>query len=90
MKKTILVSALGFLAITANAQKIKETDVPAPVKAIFVKQYPAAKAEAVKKMVNWVMTTGQGLNKGLEFTSIPQATAQKVIQTVNQTVVAKG
>ncbi len=54
------------------------------------KEYPAAKAEAIKKMVNWVMTTGQGLNKGLEYTSIPQATAQKVIQTVNQTVVAKG
>jgi phosphate transport system substrate-binding protein len=54
------------------------------------KEYPAAKADAIKKMVNWVMTTGQGLNKGLEYTSIPQATAQKVIQTVNQTVVAKG
>ena len=49
MKKTILVSALGFLAITANAQKIKETDVPAPVKAIFVKQYPAAKAKSWEK-----------------------------------------
>jgi phosphate transport system substrate-binding protein len=54
------------------------------------KEYPAAKADAIKKMVNWVMTTGQGLNTGLEYTSIPQATAQKVIQTVNQTVVAKG
>ncbi len=57
---------------------------------LIYKQYPAAKAAAVKKMVNWVMTTGQTLNKGLEFTSIPQATAQKVIQTVNQSVVAKG
>jgi phosphate transport system substrate-binding protein len=37
-----------------------------------------------------VMTTGQGLNKQLEFTTIPSATAQKVIQTVNQSVVAKG
>lgn len=57
---------------------------------LIYKQYPAAKADAIKKMVNWVLTTGQGLNKGLEFTSIPQATAQKVIQTVNQSVVAKG
>jgi len=57
---------------------------------LIYKQYPAAKAAAIKKMVNWVMTTGQGLNKQLEFTRIPQATAQKVIQTVNQSVVARG
>jgi phosphate transport system substrate-binding protein len=40
-------------------------------------------------MVNWVMTTGQGINKQLEYTAIPSATAQKVVQTVNQTVVAR-
>ncbi|MEG5064556.1 phosphate ABC transporter substrate-binding protein PstS [Microcoleus sp. B3-A4] len=57
---------------------------------LIYKQYPAAKAEAIKKMVNWVMTTGQGINKQLEFTSIPSATAQKVVQTVNQTVIARG
>ncbi len=57
---------------------------------LVYKEYPAAKADAIKKMVNWVMTTGQGINKQLEYTSIPSATAQKVIQTVNQGVVAKG
>ncbi|MEG4865050.1 MULTISPECIES: phosphate ABC transporter substrate-binding protein PstS [unclassified Microcoleus] len=57
---------------------------------LIYKQYPAAKAEAIKKMVNWVMTTGQGINKQLEYTQIPTATAQKVIQTVNQSVVARG
>ncbi len=57
---------------------------------LIYKQYPAAKADAIKKMVNWVMTTGQGLNKPLEYTTIPTATAQKIIQTVNQSVVAKG
>lgn len=57
---------------------------------LIYKQYPAAKADAIKKMVNWVMTTGQGINKQLEYTSIPQATAQKVVQTVNQSVVARG
>ncbi|MEG4074390.1 phosphate ABC transporter substrate-binding protein PstS [Microcoleus sp. Pol14C2] len=56
---------------------------------LIYKQYPAAKAEAIKKMVNWVMTTGQGINKQLEYTTIPSATAQKVVQTVNQTVVAR-
>ncbi|MEG4203694.1 phosphate ABC transporter substrate-binding protein PstS [Microcoleus sp. Pol7_A1] len=57
---------------------------------LIYKQYPAAKADAIKKMVNWVMTTGQGINKQLEYTTIPSATAQKVVQTVNQTVVARG
>ncbi|MEG4199016.1 phosphate ABC transporter substrate-binding protein PstS [Microcoleus sp. Pol12A5] len=57
---------------------------------LIYKQYPAAKAEAIKKMVNWVMTTGQGINKQLEYTTIPSATAQKVVQTVNQSVVARG
>ena len=56
---------------------------------LIYKQYPAAKADAIKKMVNWVMTTGQGINKQLEYTRIPSATAQKVVQTVNQTVVAR-
>lgn len=56
---------------------------------LVYKQYPTAKAEAIKKMVNWVMTTGQGINKQLEYTRIPQSVAQKVVQTVNQTVVAK-
>ena len=56
---------------------------------LIYKQYPPAKAEAIKKMVNWVMTTGQGINKQLEYTTIPSATAQKVVQTVNQTVVAR-
>ena len=56
---------------------------------LIYKQYPAAKADAIKKMVNWVMTTGQGINKQLEYTAIPSATAKKVVQTVNQTVVAR-
>ena len=56
---------------------------------LIYKQYPAAKEAAIKKMVNWVMTTGQGINKQLEYTAIPSATAKKVVQTVNQTVVAK-
>lgn len=56
---------------------------------LLYKQYPTAKADAIKKMVNWVMTTGQDINKQLEYTRIPQSVAQKVVQTVNQTVVAK-
>jgi hypothetical protein len=40
MKKTILLLAVAFLAFTANAQKMKEAEVPALVKASFTKQYP--------------------------------------------------
>ncbi|MDF0553166.1 phosphate ABC transporter substrate-binding protein PstS [Kamptonema sp. UHCC 0994] len=57
---------------------------------LVYKQYPAAKADAIKKMVNWVMTTGQGINKQLEYTRIPDAITKKVVQTVNQSIIVKG
>lgn len=51
------------------------------------KQYPnAAKADAVKKWINWVLTDGQKLNAGANYTSIPPAVANRVLQTVNSTV----
>ena len=40
MKKIILLLAIGFTAITANAQKIAESAVAPGVKAAFVKMYP--------------------------------------------------
>ena len=40
MKKTILLLVVALIAFTANAQKIKETEVPALVKAAFTKKYP--------------------------------------------------
>ncbi len=43
MKNTILVLAIGFTAFTASAQKMKEAEVPAAIKAAFSKQYPNAK-----------------------------------------------
>ncbi len=49
MKKTILLLATGFIAITANAQKVKEADVPAEVKSTFTKQYPNVKAKGWEK-----------------------------------------
>lgn len=49
MKNTIMIVAFGFIGTIANAQKIKETDVPAPVKAVFAKQYPSAKAKQWEK-----------------------------------------
>ncbi|MDP5338449.1 MAG: phosphate ABC transporter substrate-binding protein PstS [Nodularia sp. (in: cyanobacteria)] len=51
------------------------------------KQYPnAAKANAVKKWINWVLTEGQKLNDDMNYTSIPPAVANRVLQTVNSTV----
>ena len=49
MKKAILLLAVGFIAITANAQKMKEADVPAAVKGAFTKAYPNTKAGGWEK-----------------------------------------
>jgi hypothetical protein len=44
MKKLILLSVIGFTTGTSFAQKMKEADVPANVKAAFAKAYPNSKA----------------------------------------------
>lgn len=44
------------------------------------------KADAVKRMVQWIMTEGQQINGQLEYTRIPSSVAQKVVQTVNANV----
>ena len=49
MKKSILLSALGFIAISMNAQEVKEADVPASIKAAFTKAHPAAKVDEWEK-----------------------------------------
>ena len=49
MKKSILLSALGFIAISINAQEVKEKDVPANIKAAFTKAHPAAKVDEWEK-----------------------------------------
>ena len=49
MKKIILSAVIGISALTVNAQKLKEADVPAEVKAAFTKQYPNVKAKGWEK-----------------------------------------
>lgn len=49
MKKLILLLAVGITTFTACAQKVKEADVPAPVKAAFTKAYPNSKAGSWEK-----------------------------------------
>lgn len=50
MKKTILVAViLTALALNVSAQKLKESEVPAAVKATFAKQYPGITAKWEKE-----------------------------------------
>jgi phosphate transport system substrate-binding protein len=51
------------------------------------KQYPTpAKAEAIKKWINWVLKDGQQFNDDLNYTKIPSDVVNRVLQTVNSTV----
>jgi phosphate transport system substrate-binding protein len=51
------------------------------------KKYPTpAKANAVKKFVNWALTDGQKINDDLNYTSIPAGVVKRVLNTVNTTV----
>jgi phosphate transport system substrate-binding protein len=44
----------------------------------------AQKAAQLKKLVQWIMTSGQNLNQQLEFTRVPASVAQKVVAAVNK------
>ncbi len=46
MKKSILFLAAGFIAITVNAQKMKEKDVPTAVNTAFTTKYPKTEAKS--------------------------------------------
>ena len=50
------------------------------------KQYTPEKSAAMKKWVEWVLTDGQALNNGLDYTSIPSATATRALQAVRNEV----
>jgi phosphate transport system substrate-binding protein len=50
------------------------------------KQYDAAKSDAMKKLVEWIMTDGQKLNASLDYTRIPSSVAQRVVSTVKSGV----
>lgn len=58
MKTLFTIVSLGLGLSLANAQTVKESDVPAPVKDAFKKQYPSAKAEEWEK---------EGANYEVEF-----------------------
>jgi len=51
------------------------------------RNYPQqGKANAVRRMVQWMMTDGQKLNESLGYTSIPAGVTNQVVQTVNKSV----
>lgn len=51
------------------------------------KKYPTpAKADAVKKWINWVLKDGQQYNDDLNYTKIPGDVVNRVLQTVNSSV----
>jgi phosphate transport system substrate-binding protein len=53
---------------------------------VYQKYSSPAKADAVRKMVNWILTDGQQYNDDLNYTSIPANIRTRVINQVNSTV----
>lgn len=52
-------------------------------------QYDPQKADAVKKMVTWILTKGQEINKELGYTRIPQNVATEANQKVSTAVASR-
>ncbi len=59
MKKSVLLFALGFIAISASAQTMKEANVPSTISTSFAKMHPNAKVDKWEK---------EGTNYEAEFT----------------------
>ena len=53
---------------------------------VYQKYSNPAKAEAVKKWINWVLKDGQQYNDDLNYTKIPGDVVNRVLQTVNSSV----
>ncbi|WP_138501606.1 phosphate ABC transporter substrate-binding protein PstS [Nostoc sp. PA-18-2419] len=53
---------------------------------VYKKYTNAAKSDAIKKWINWVLQDGQQYNDDLNYTKIPSDVANRVLQTVNSTV----
>jgi len=52
-------------------------------------QYPQAVAKEIKSLVTWILTKGQTLNQGLQYTRIPEDVAKRAIAAVNQNITAQ-
>jgi hypothetical protein len=47
--KNLMIVGIALFTLTANAQHLKEADVPANIKAAFAKKYPTSKVEVWEK-----------------------------------------
>jgi phosphate transport system substrate-binding protein len=56
---------------------------------LIKRQYEPEKAEAIKKMVSWILTKGQDINKELGYTRIPSTIANQASQKVSTDVAAR-
>lgn len=86
MKKSILLIAFGFIAISANAQEVKEKDVPPVIKDAFMKAHPNAKVDKWEK---------EGNNYEVEFTdnktesSVDLGPNGQILETESEITVAQ-
>jgi phosphate transport system substrate-binding protein len=56
---------------------------------IIYRQYEDAEtAEAIKQMVEWIMTDGQALNNSLEYVDIPENVAERAVEITRREVTA--
>jgi phosphate transport system substrate-binding protein len=51
---------------------------------VYKNNKDAKTATEIKKLVKWILTTGQNINGQLEYTRIPQGVAQRAIAEVNK------
>lgn len=82
-------AALSSLSFPTNFRIfVNDPDAGYPITGLtwllVYKQYPNQdQANAVKQLVQWMLTDGQKINNSLDYTRIPEPVAQKVIQSVN-------
>ena len=86
------MATIGFSSDfnTANAEDPKDGyPIVGVTWLLLYKQYPAQKADAVKKMVTWILSKGQEINKDLGYTRIPQPVIARINKAVNDEVASK-
>lgn len=79
MKTPLMILSLMALSATASAQKMSEADVPQPVKAAFMKQFP--KAEHAKWEKETVTEYEVNFKQGAEEMSATYGTSGQWMET---------
>jgi phosphate transport system substrate-binding protein len=85
-------AALATLKFPTNFRVfVNDPDAGYPIAGLtwimVYKKYPTREqADAVKKLVQWMLTDGQKINNSLDYTRIPESVAQRAIQAVSSGV----